>query len=134
MRRLISFTTAGRLMLYLLLALVLFHFGVLTGLVPTDIVWAGRFTDQAELVRMESFSVLLLAVIIGVVLARVGFLGSAARRSGWVRAAMWVVGGLFVLNTLGNFTAVHPLERYGFGLLTIVLALLAFRLAIEKTA
>lgn len=133
MRRLISFTTAGRLMLVLLLALVGFHFGILTGLLPDDIVWAGRFTDRAELVRMERISVLILAIVIGVVLGRLGYLGAAGRRSRVLRGAMWVVCALFVLNTLGNFTAIHPLERYGFGLLTIILALLSYRLAIEKT-
>ena len=48
------------------------------------------------------------------------------------RSGGWALVVLFTLNTIGNFTAKHPLEKYGFGLLTFVITLLLFQLAIAS--
>ena len=41
-----------------------------------------------------------------------------------VRVGVWVVAGLFALNTAGNLAGRHPLERWGMGGLTASLTVL----------
>ncbi len=67
---------------------------------------------------------LMLTLLGWVLLARSGLVG-IPMGSGPLRAATWVIVGFLVLNALANLTAPHPLERWGMGSITLVLAVLA---------
>jgi hypothetical protein len=74
----------------------------------------------------------VLAVVQAAILVLIGWVFSA--RSGtatlpWLSDGtlvwlMWVVVGFLVLNTLANATAPHPIERWGMGSVTLILAVL----------
>jgi hypothetical protein len=57
------------------------------------------------------------------------------RMPGWGRAfsvGIWIIFAFFVLNTAGNLASSVPFEKFVFAPITLVLSLLAFRLAISK--
>jgi hypothetical protein len=73
----------------------------------------------------------LLAAL--VVLGRAGYWGSA-RWSGFLPWATWVVAVLLLLGALVNFASSSPWERFGWGPLALLLAILCVVLARSRAA
>lgn len=107
----------------LLLLLLPFRGLVLLGVVPREVVWAGRITSRRRLVALEAVSISVLILAVVVVAVDAGYV-STPLGPRWSRAGVWLFVAFFLLNTVGNLTAKRPIERYGFGALTFVLALL----------
>jgi hypothetical protein len=107
--------------------LVLFHLGIISGVLPDNIVWADRFPDRATLVKMEMVSVTVL-ILAAIPVAIKGGLLNWRLRPMILQGLLWLLLLLFLLNTLGNATAPHPVEKYGFGVLTFLIMLLLGRL------
>lgn len=63
----------------------------------------------------------MLAAFIYIIRYRAGLVGSVPSPT-VVHIPSWVVTGFMILNTLGNFASVSPVERYLFGPMTIVMA------------
>jgi hypothetical protein len=129
MEVLISTDFAGNALLFILGFLFIFHLLILMGRIPYDIVWAGRIENRDEMVRMESFSLLVVVMAIVIVALRMRYLNFWNDPT-FTEVGIWILVAFFSLNTLGNLTAKSPLEKYGFGLLTLVISLLMLRLAI----
>ena len=131
MKRVINAEAAARVSFVLYGVFIVFHILVIAGIVPSNIVWGGRTTTRVELVRMEIASLLVQFVCVGLTLAKV-----VSLRTGRMRViadiGMWVLFGLFTLNTIGNLFAVSLFEKLAFTPVTALLALLALRLAIER--
>lgn len=72
---------------------------------------------------------LLMALVIA---SHAGYLPVSFNKS-ISRILIWLMTGLFLLNTIGNLMAVDPKEKFIFTPLTLVLALLCYRVASEKT-
>ena len=76
-------------------------------------------------------TVLVLAGIGWLLLVRGGVLPSASDGAGtFLTVAVWVVAALFALNTLGNLSGRHPVERWGMGAVTAALTVLSVLLAV----
>ncbi|TGE25034.1 hypothetical protein E5K00_07500 [Hymenobacter aquaticus] len=131
MKHLFSTRRAATCLLVLLSLLVLFHALILTGIVPYGIVWGGRLQSPAQMLAFETVSIGANLVLAGVAGAWAGHWG-AGRRTGWLRGALWLMTALFGLNTVGNLLSVNPLEKHVFTPLTLVLALLSLRLALDR--
>lgn len=129
MENIISIGFAGNALLLFFGLLFIFHWLVLFGMIPYDIVWAGKIKNRKQLVKMESTSILVLILAGMIVCLKMDYLNFPPHPS-IANAGMWVLFVFFTLNTIGNMTAKNPLEKYGFGLLTMVIALLTLRLAI----
>jgi hypothetical protein len=125
----INISFAGKALLLILGLLFIFHLLVLFGVIPYDIVWAGKITNRKQLFIMEVLSLLILVMAAMIVSLKMGYL-NILQNSAIANIGMWVLFALFALNTIGNLTAKAPIEKYGFGLLTAVMALLSLRLAI----
>lgn len=111
--------------------IVLFHLLILTGVIPFDIVWGGRLASREQMLRMETVSILLNLLMLAVVGLRARLFGR--RVPPWIiTIALWIMCGLFFLNTIGNLLAQSALERILFTPLTLILSLLCFRLAAAK--
>ena len=130
MRSLIPFRIAARLLLVLFGLAFLFQVAVLAGLIPTEMVWGGRLRNAEERTvgALVSGSVLLFAMA----LVRVRMGKTSKRLQGLGRWGMWVMAVLFALNTVGNVFALDAREALIFTPVTLVLALLCWRLAVEK--
>lgn len=112
--------------------MLLFHILVLTGIIPFDIVWGGRLRNREEMLVFESVSVGINLLIVLVIAGHAGYLPISFNKN-ITRILTWLMAGLFLLNTIGNLMAVNPIEKFIFTPLTLLLTLLCYRVAMEKT-
>jgi hypothetical protein len=100
---------------------------VFGGKAPTD---DGVLTGPFRLLAIAQAA--LLTLIGWVFLARAGTATMPWLSTGTLQWLMWVIVGFLVLNTLGNATAPHPVERWVMGSITLVLALLGTLIALSS--
>jgi hypothetical protein len=132
MKKLISVKLAGNILLFSLGLLFLFHVLVLLKVIPADIVWGGQIQGvPSNLFTLETVALLVTAFFILIVAAKLGYL-QAGKLSGAVTVGLWLIFAYLLLNTLGNLASGISFEKLLFAPITIILALCALRLAIEK--
>ncbi|MGZ5243047.1 MAG: hypothetical protein ACXWDO_07500 [Bacteroidia bacterium] len=131
MKDLISAKFAAYSVFILLSVFVVFHFFVVAGVVPQDIVWGGRISSREELIRMETISILVNLIMISIAAVRARILKFRIN-STILRVAFWLMFVLFSLNTLGNLLSLNDFEKYAFTPVTLLLAIFSLRLAIDK--
>ncbi len=108
---------------------LVFHFMVLSGLIPFDITWGGRLENRQQMLVFESLSILITVAILSLVAVRLGYLK-------WqippvvVTSVFWILTGIFILNTLGNLLANNSFENILGSLLTAILAVFCWKLAV----
>ena len=121
----------GMLLMIIFGLLIVFHLLVISGVIPYDIVWAGKIQSRTELLRMETVSLILLGLSTAIVALKTGLININIPQL-VIDVGMWVLLALFVLNTIGNFLAESPIEKYGFSILTIIISYLIFKLAVRN--
>lgn len=82
----------------------------------TDGVLAGSFRAIA------AASAAILILVAWLVLVRAGVTGSGRLPTTSINGVTWAIFGFLVLNTLANFAAPHPVERWVVGSITLVIA------------
>jgi hypothetical protein len=112
--------------------IIVFHFLVISGVIPSGIVWGGNIADKKELWRMELISIVANVVMLLFVCAYAGLLKVKLRTTA-VKVGFWIMFALFMLNTLGNILSKNPLETYIVMPLTLLLSLFCFRIAAFDT-
>jgi len=113
-------------------AVTVLHLLVLAGVVPYEYVGGGRYPD-ADTARAGEVAAALTTVLFGWVSAVHGrWAGGMSPRVN--RVFMWVMGGLFGLNTLGNLAAATDQETLIFTPVTAFLAFVGFFIASRPTA
>jgi len=123
---------AGNLLIAGLILLAVFHALVLAGVLPSDIVWAGRAAGSgSDLYLMEGIALAVTLLFLALVAIRLGYLWPGRMKT-VARVAMWVIAVFFVLSAVGNLTSEAALETFFFAPLALVLTVLAFGLAVEK--
>lgn len=132
MKKIIGTKIAGNTLLTALSALLVFHVLVISGSVPSDIIWGGQIDEsESNLNAMETISIIVTALFIVFVLIKMDYI--RLRRFRWMKnAGIWIVCIYFLINAVGNFTSGVSAENLIFGPITIIFTLLSFRLAIEK--
>jgi len=135
MRKLISFKTAINLCLVIFGLFVVFHLAIIMGIVffnfvPIDFLWGGRMETKEQLLVFEFISLFIQVLCLFIILIRAEYL-QMPRFMKIVKVAIWVLFLLFLLNTFGNIVAKTSFENF-FGIVTGLLALLSFRIGIEK--
>jgi hypothetical protein len=131
-KKLIRARLAGNILLAAFGLLAIFHVFVLLGVIPADIVWGGRIQGvPSNLLTLEAIAILLTLVFIVIIAAKTGYF-QAGRLSGAVNVGVWLIFVYLLLNTLGNLVSGVSFESLIAAPVTIILALCAFRLAIEK--
>lgn len=122
---------AGIGMIGILSATLIFHFMVLTGIIPFDITWGGRLENRQQMLVFESLSIIITLAILALVAVRLGYLS-------WqippvvITSVFWILTGIFVLNTIGNLLANNIFESILGTLLTAILAIFCWKLAVTK--
>ena len=127
----ISHKIASKGMMIILLATILFHFSVLSGIVPYQIVWGGRLQNQSEMIQFELVSILLNFLMFAIVAIQARVIKLRVHPI-VVKIALWLMVFIFVMNTIGNIISLNDLERYIFTPLTLLLAIFSFILASKK--
>ena len=118
------------LIILLSLFLVL-HFTILLKLIPYNLVWGGRLKSDKEMYRFEIFSILINSLFVIVILVQWNFLTIDIPKK-IITYALWLMTGLFLLNTLGNITSKNKLEQRLFTPITILLAIFSLILALSN--
>lgn len=94
---------------FLLGGLLIFHLLIISQLIPYDQVWGGRLQSEEEMIRFESFSLGLnaLMLLIYVVKYRQLLSGNEQKLTNFL---IWLFVAFFLLNTIGNLLAESILE------------------------
>ncbi len=109
---------------------IVFHLLVIIQIIPSSIVWGGRLTNQQELFIFESISIVLNVFFILIMLLVNGSI-KVKVKAFFIRAIVWLMSCLFILNTLGNLIAKSSIETIVFTPITIMLSVFSFYLAIN---
>ena len=97
------------LMFFLLGAVLIFHFLIITEIIPFDQVWAGKLKTVEEMRQFETFSILINVVMLTIFIIKYRLLNKE-KRNRIVDILIWVFAGLFALNTLGNLFSQSTME------------------------
>ena len=131
MKRLISARWAANLLLSALGALALFHVFVMLRFLPASAVWGGQLNVSKDgLIVLEVVALVVTLLFAVVVALKADYLRVPALK-GLAKVGIWVVLGYFVLNVVGNLASASSVETLIFTPITVLLAVLALRLAIE---
>ncbi len=128
MRRILPFRTAATVLLGLFALAIVFQLAVLSGLVPTEMVWGGQLEGDDQRTVMALVAIALLVLMIAIVQIRRGRIGRSIPAVG--KWGMWAIVVLFALNTVGNLVAEDLRETLIFTPVTLVAAMLAWRVAL----
>ena len=120
---------AIHLLLLLFTAVMLFHLLVMLGVIPFEIVWAGRLTRE-KMIQFESASLLLNGVMLTVIGIYAGYVNLNVNPK-ILKGALWIMVALFFLNTLGNLYSNNDLEKIIFTPVTMLLTVFCLRLAMD---
>jgi hypothetical protein len=111
--------------------LAVFHLLMMLGVFPEDIAWGGGAGSSGSMLLLEVTALVVTLLFALVVAARAGYLGPQLQGRP-AAVAMWIVFGYFVLNTAGNLASPSSLESAVFTPVSVILALLALRLAASR--
>ncbi len=111
-----------KIILGISIAVTLFHLCILFKIIPYDIAWGGRLTNDSEMYVFESISLLVNFIFIVVLLIRGKFIKQLLPAKA-VHVILWVFLVLFALNTVGNIFAETNFEK-GFTFVTLALVVL----------
>jgi hypothetical protein len=131
MKKLISIRLASNIIITINLIAILMHILILLKILPYNFVWGGKLKSESDMIIFESLSIVVQIIFILMIAVKAGYVfkGKLKRT---VNVGIWVLFGLLVLNTLGNLVSNSWLETIIMTPITSVLALLLFRLGIEK--
>jgi len=108
---------AIKIMLWLVVAITIFHMAILFKLIPYEITWGGRLKSDSEMYVFESIS-LAINLFLGFVLLIKGEYVKQILPLKIVNLILWAFLVLFILNTIGNMVAKTNFEKY-FAILTL---------------
>jgi hypothetical protein len=114
---------ATLILLILFSLLCLFHLLVLFKIIPYNIVWGGRLKNDRQMIVFEIFSLVLNASFIYFFASLLGFVDPIAGSEVYI-TLMWIMVGIFTLNTLGNLRSESRIEEIIFTPLTILITTL----------
>ena len=114
--------TAIKIMLYLLVAIILFHFSIILKIVPYEITWGGRLKNESEMYVFETISIIINLLLFSILLVKGKYLREFISMK-IVNITLWIFFVLFALNTIGNVLAKTNFEKF-FTLLTLAFSIL----------
>ena len=131
MKNLISARNAGLTVLVIFSIMIVFHLLVMSKIIPSGIVWAGQIGEESSnLIYLELLAISLTLLFGLVVLMKIDLIFQNRVRR-FVNIGIWIIFVYFILNTIGNISTGISIESLVFGPVSLVLAILMFRLGIE---
>ncbi|MEZ5017585.1 MAG: hypothetical protein R2800_11075 [Flavipsychrobacter sp.] len=126
----IPFRFAVNTMLFLLSAILVYHFLIVAQLIPYEATWGGRLKTEQEMYRFESVSIILNLAIAFIIAVKGGYIKRIVPGK-LITFLLWLIAALFALNTIGNITSINNLEAIIFTPVTLLFAVLCVRIAVE---
>jgi hypothetical protein len=132
MKKLISTRLAGNILLVCFGLLVVFHVLVVNKIVPSHMVWGGRFADSSsQLFLYEIIALLVLILFMLLIASKIGYF-KVFKSEKALNVCIWVIFVYMLLNFLGNLASPVSAEKWIFAPLTLIMAVLVLRMAVEK--
>ena len=131
MKNLISLKQATVVIIVVLSLMLMFHILVLLAIIPYDIVWAGKINSEVDMKKLEMISIVVNAFAILILLLHAGYIQNNISVKIF-KVIIWLFVIFFSLNTIGNLSAKSHFELYVFTPLTFILAVLCFRIVIDR--
>jgi hypothetical protein len=118
-------------LLFILFLIVIFHFLVMLQVIPPGIVWGGRVQNSSQMLALETVSITVNLMMLGIVSIDAGYLKVKINRV-IIKISLWTMFVLFLSNTFGNLLSINELEKIIFTPLTFLLSIFSLRLAMNK--
>lgn len=119
-----------KILLGLLFSVILFHICIIVKIIPYNIAWGGRLTNDNEMYVFESISILINLFLSWLLLMKGEFVQFKFPNK-TVNLILWIFFALFILNTVGNLFAKTNFEKL-FALLTGLSAILIWNILKHK--
>jgi len=103
-------------MLWLLIAVMLFHLSIILKIIPYEITWGGRLKNDSEMYVFETISMIINLFLFLILLIKGNYIKEFIPLR-IVNIVLWVFIVLFGLNTIGNILAETNFEKF-FAILT----------------
>lgn len=113
---------AIKIMLGLLGGIIIFHLLIILKIIPYDIAWGGRLTNDNEMYVFETVSVMINLLLCYILLIKGDYVKGLISLK-VVDIILWVFVIIFGLNTIGNLFAETLFEKF-FSILTLLFAIL----------
>jgi len=121
----------GKTLMALLALLMVMHVLILARVIPYEAVWGGNIKDESHLDFFEVSALIITAVFLLVVAIKLDYVKTPGlKRVGDI--GVWVVFAYFAMNIITNLTSEVSWEKLIFIPLSIVLALLSLRVAVDR--
>jgi hypothetical protein len=114
----------------LLSMVVIFHTCIILKVIPYNIAWGGRLTNDKEMYVFEAFSMVMNIFLAWLLLMKGGYVRFTISEKA-VNIILWFFFVMFILNTIGNLFAKTNFEK-GFTLLTGLSAILIWKIVKGK--
>ncbi|KAB1153754.1 hypothetical protein F6464_13895 [Flavobacterium luteum] len=124
------FNNTIKIFLGLLFLVILFHICIIVKIIPYNIAWGGRLTNDNEMYVFETISILINVFLSWILLMKGNFVKFKFSIK-TVNIILWIFLGLFVLNTFGNIFAKTNFEKF-FALLTGLSAIFIWKIIEQK--
>jgi hypothetical protein len=125
-----NINTQIKVLLGLLFSVILFHICIIVKIIPYNIAWGGRLTNDNEMYVFESISILINLFLSWLLLMKGEFVQFKFPNK-TINLILWIFFGLFILNTVGNLFAKTNFEKL-FALLTGLSAILIWNILKHK--
>lgn len=119
-----------KILLWLIVAVTLFHLAILTKIIPYEVTWGGRLKNDEEMYAFESISILINLFLGFVLLIKGDYLLKLIPRR-VVNIILWIFLFIFGLNTIGNIFAETFFEKI-VSLLTLIFTYLIWTILKKK--
>jgi hypothetical protein len=119
----------GHILLGILGAVIVFHLLIFLKVIPYDIAWGGRLSNDQEMYVFETVSIGINLLLGWVVLMKCDLVRLKFSTI-IINTVLWIFFVLFILNTVGNIVAVSNLEK-SFAVLTALSAFLIWKMGRE---
>ena len=118
--------TTIQIMLGLISMVIVFHFCILVKIIPYNIAWGGRITNDTEMYVFETISI-VINLFLGFILLMKGNYIAFRFKEKTVNIVLWIFLVIFMLNTVGNIFAKTNFEKF-FAFLTLLFAFLIWKI------
>ena len=125
-----NINTQIKIFLGILFSVIIFHICIIMKIIPYNIAWGGRLTNDNEMYVFESISILINLILSWLLLMKGEFV-QFKFPDNTVNLILWIFFGLFILNTVGNIFAKTNFEKL-FALLTGLSAILIWNILKHK--
>lgn len=119
-----------KILIGLLFSVILFHICIIVKIIPYNIAWGGRLTNDNDMYVFESISILINLFLSWLLLMKGEFVQFKFPNK-TVNLILWIFFALFILNTVGNLFAKTNFEKL-FALLTGLSAILIWNILKHK--